>query len=118
MRLKSSPTEKGEFVFGSSPTLSVELFKQGKTISEIAEQRILKPTTIESHLISAFQTGNLDIKVDRILSKKEFKEISDKWKLIGGDKLKPIKEALPDYTYSQIRWAYQFLTKIREADAM
>ena len=39
----------------------VILYKSGKTISEIANKRKLANNTVETHLLSAVQTGNLSI---------------------------------------------------------
>ncbi len=39
----------------------VSLYKSGKTISEIANNRKLANNTVETHLLSAVQTGNLSI---------------------------------------------------------
>ena len=39
----------------------VSLYKSGKTISEIANKRKLANNTVETHLLSAVQTGNLSI---------------------------------------------------------
>lgn len=60
-----------------TPTAEVSfgLFKEGKTIEEIAEARSLVPSTIESHLCSYVESGEIDpfeivekAKLDNILS--------------------------------------------------
>jgi len=55
--------------------ISFTLFKEGKTIEEIAETRSLVPSTIESHLCQYVETGDIDPydiidkqKLDNILS--------------------------------------------------
>ena len=41
--------------------VSLDLFKEGKTIAEIAEERGLSPYTIEGHLVHYVGTGELDV---------------------------------------------------------
>jgi uncharacterized protein YjgD (DUF1641 family) len=52
----SGKPEKGE-----SARLSLQLFKQGKSISDISDERSLSPATIESHLTRFVTTGEVDI---------------------------------------------------------
>jgi uncharacterized protein YpbB len=47
---------------GDSNRMSLQLFKEGKNISEIAGIRGLAQSTIESHLISFIKTGEIDVK--------------------------------------------------------
>jgi uncharacterized protein YpbB len=47
---------------GDSNRISLQLFKDGKRISEIASIRELAQSTIESHLISFIRTGEVDVK--------------------------------------------------------
>ncbi len=42
-------------------TESLEMFRAGKSVEEIAEERELKPITIEGHLVSAIAAGRLDL---------------------------------------------------------
>ncbi|MCB0635250.1 MAG: RecQ family ATP-dependent DNA helicase, partial [Lewinella sp.] len=54
--------QKGNAPQGSSQRISYELYRQGKDIPEIAEQRQMTEQTIWGHLITAFQAGEtLDI---------------------------------------------------------
>ena len=41
--------------------ISFQLFKQGKTIADIATERDFSPTTIEGHLLKYVATGEIDI---------------------------------------------------------
>jgi hypothetical protein len=54
-------TEKSKLVKGQTQQLSFEMFKKGKTIEEIAKERSLSGTTIESHLARYVASGELDI---------------------------------------------------------
>lgn len=47
---------------GDSNRMSLQLFKEGRNIAEIATLRGLSPSTIESHLASFIKTGEVDIK--------------------------------------------------------
>ena len=54
--------EKGNAKPGSTQRISYELFKQGKSIEEIAEQRGIQASTIYSHLASCYLNGDaLDV---------------------------------------------------------
>ncbi|WP_020537132.1 DNA helicase RecQ [Lewinella cohaerens] len=54
--------QKGKAKVGSSHLVTYELFQQGKTISEIAEQRNIKDTTVYTHITACYQSGKpLDI---------------------------------------------------------
>jgi ATP-dependent DNA helicase RecQ len=86
-------------------TLSYNLYKEGKSVKEIAEVRGFKTTTIEDHLLDCAKLG-LEINYsDFVLSEHE-EMIINAYREIGGNKLKPIKEALPeDITYNEIKFA-------------
>jgi uncharacterized protein YpbB len=47
---------------GETNRISLQLFKEGKSIAEIATIRELAPSTIESHLVSFVKTGEVDVK--------------------------------------------------------
>ena len=88
-----------------SPIVSYNLYKEGKNVKEIAEERGLSPRTIEDHLINCAKLG-LEINYSDFLQAEKEELIINAYKKIGGDKLKPIKEALPeDITYTEIRFA-------------
>jgi ATP-dependent DNA helicase RecQ len=60
----------GEKVQGSTHILSYALYKDGKTIEEIAEQRDLKDTTISGHLAKAYEQGE-DLDISTFVSEEE-----------------------------------------------
>lgn len=93
---------KGKIVKIPTHQISYGLFKQGKTISEIAQERSLLKSTIEVHLTKCIATGELSI--EELMSSKKRKVIEKKVKEIGDLALTPIKEALgSDYSYSEIK---------------
>ena len=84
--------------------LSYNLYKEGKSINEIAEARGLKINTIEDHLLDCAKLG-LEINYLDIVPYEHEEMIINVCKEIGGSKLRPIKEALPeDITYGEIKF--------------
>lgn len=85
--------------------ISFSLYKQGKMPEEIALERGLGLTTIETHLAHYVSLGM--IPVTQFVSKEKFDKIIETSKHIEGDaKLAPIKGALgDDYSYSEIKYS-------------
>lgn len=86
-----------------SHIITYGMYKQGKSIKEIAVERELKPMTIENHILKCGQEG-LDIDWDSFIPSEHENEILHTIKQLGTEKLKLIKEALPnDIDYFSIR---------------
>lgn len=86
-------------------TTSYNLYKEGKTVSEIAKIRNLSPQTIEEHLIYCAKLG-YEITFYDFISAEHEELIVKKYIELKTDKLKPIKEALPpEITYAEIKFA-------------
>ena len=84
---------------------SYNLYKEGNSLSDIAKNRGLSEVTIENHLIYCAKLG-FDINYSDFVSHNHEELIIKAYGDIGGDKLKPIKEALPpDITYTEIKFA-------------
>ncbi|OGY41141.1 MAG: ATP-dependent DNA helicase RecQ [Candidatus Buchananbacteria bacterium RBG_13_39_9] len=82
--------------------VSYDLFKDGKTIPEIAEIRGLNFSTIESHL--AFYILNGKLKVIDLVPENKIARITATIKQLGHYPLSPLKEALgEDVSYGEIR---------------
>jgi ATP-dependent DNA helicase RecQ len=81
------------------------LYKEGKTIDEIANIRDLKPLTIENHIINKWSNNKDEINKDFAkLTKKIEDEIISAVEKVGFEKLRPIKDIISkDITYFQIR---------------
>ena len=75
--------------------VSYNLYLEGKSIDDIAEIRQLTKQTIEHHLLKCFEIG-MEIDIDKYVQFEYEDIIIEKIKEIGFDKLKPLKEALPD----------------------
>lgn len=85
-----------------------QLYKEGFSVEEIAEQRKLNPATIFSHLSKLYEEGE-EINISAFLSQAEFKEIIQAAKAMNiknGDPVKPLFEAMDaKFEYHKIRIA-------------
>jgi uncharacterized protein YpbB len=89
---------------GDSQRITLQLFKEGKAISEIAELRKLAVSTIESHLVSFVSTGEIDIK--EIVPESKLDMILQAIEKLNPESLTAtsIKEKLGnEFSYSEIR---------------
>ena len=83
---------------------SYNLYKKGKTIQEIAQIRELKEQTIENHLIDCMEKG-MDVDIEKYIHTEYSEIILEKIKELGFERLKPLKDALPDrVSYFDIRY--------------
>lgn len=78
-----------------SHVITLNMYKEGKSIDEISTERDLKIVTVQDHIIRCALEG-LDVNLDEFIPEKYRNVIYDTIKKIGGEKLKPIKEALPE----------------------
>jgi ATP-dependent DNA helicase RecQ len=82
--------------------ISYQLYKQGKSVSEIAAERNLSVNTVESHLCVYISSGDLEI--DKIVESHKQQAIKRAIELFGAGSLKVLKENLPEeITYGEIR---------------
>lgn len=80
-----------------------ELFKQGYSIEEIAEQRHLKATTIISHITELIELNHV-ANIDQIVLPKHQKIIIEAIEQVGDGALRPIYEVLKErYSFDEIR---------------
>ena len=101
----STPTKKTKEPKPDTKEASFSLYKQGKTIFEIAEARGFALTTIEGHLAHYVSLGM--IPVSNFVAKEKFDVIVNASKKIESEnKLTPLKLELgDDYSYSEIRFS-------------
>jgi hypothetical protein len=84
--------------------ISLDLFRENKSIEEIATHRNLTVSTIEGHLAHYIQTGELP--VDQFLSETELDEITHVIKNTDDPRLANLKELLDHkYGYGKLRMA-------------
>jgi ATP-dependent DNA helicase RecQ len=78
------------------------LYRSGKTVAEIAHERGLAATTIESHLSHFVQTGEMDVL--ELVTQEKIPAIQDAIESYGIERLSPLKEVLGDnYSYGEIK---------------
>ncbi|MEO8415608.1 MAG: helix-turn-helix domain-containing protein [Ginsengibacter sp.] len=99
---KRERKEKSAEIKTDTRTLSYNLFKEGKTVAEIAKERNVTIGTIESHL--AWFVGNGDIDINKMVSLEKQLLIRTAASLHGILSHKILKENLPeDISYGEIR---------------
>lgn len=87
---------------GDSKRLSLSLFNEGKTLQEIASERNLAVSTIESHFTGFILTGEID--VSALVSDEKIKYMLPVVEKNISKSLSEIKHILPDEcTYTEIR---------------
>lgn len=80
----------------NSHLVTLEKYHSGLNISEIAKQRSLSTITIENHLLRCLEEA-CSINWEDFVNKSEYELILSVKQELNTDKLKPIKEALPEY---------------------
>ncbi|MTK13942.1 MAG: DNA helicase RecQ [Clostridiaceae bacterium] len=86
--------------------VTYNLYKEGKSLKDISKERELGITTIQDHIFKCLLDG-MEIIIDDFIQKPYENLILEAIKNIGGNKLKPIKEALPqevDYMSIKAVW--------------
>jgi hypothetical protein len=58
---KTDPVKREKLPIGESQRLSLQLFREGKTIAEIAKERNFAVSTIEGHLTEFVKTGEVSV---------------------------------------------------------
>ncbi|MEO5649706.1 MAG: helix-turn-helix domain-containing protein [Ginsengibacter sp.] len=82
--------------------ISFNLFKEGKSIVDIAKERNLAVSTVEGHLASFVANGEIDI--NKMVSMEKQSLIKEAAKVYGKESFKILKENLPeDIGYGEIR---------------
>jgi hypothetical protein len=93
---------KSKNVKGETYLISLRMFKEGKNIQEIAEERGMVRSTIESHLISFLATGEIDL--GALVTEKKISEIRKVIAELGETGSAAIKEKLgTDFSYNEIK---------------
>jgi hypothetical protein len=99
----ASRTQKGD-----SNRLSLQLFREGRSITEISKQRSLSVSTVEGHLASFIFTGEVEVK--ELVPEHKIGPILAVIKEIGGGALGPIRSRLGnDYSFGEIRAVVNYL---------
>lgn len=99
---KTSGADKGKQV-GETYLITLELFKEGKTPEEIAEERSMAVGTIESHLARFIENGEL--KLQELMPHEKTEAIRTVIEMVKSSKLTDIMAKLGDeFTYGEIKW--------------
>ena len=90
--------------------ISLEMFRAGMSVKEIAKERNYTTSTIESHLASYIPSGEVDIL--ELLSLKKYKEILKAIEKVEFKNLTELKEQVDDsFTYAELRLVLLTLEK-------
>jgi hypothetical protein len=92
---------KGKKTKGDSAKLSYEMFRSGKSVSEIAKERDLVENTIQSHMVGFIQKGELEIL--ELMDEEKVSDIKAAVKKYYKDSIIPVKKSLGEgYSYAEI----------------
>ncbi|MBT2694264.1 DNA helicase RecQ [Bacillus sp. ISL-55] len=80
---------------GDSHLETYKLHQAGKTVAEISAKRELVDSTVENHLIQCIQQG-MEVDYDLLIPAEHIEDLERAVEEAGRDRLKPIKELLPD----------------------
>ena len=105
--LKTSSThssDKNKIPKEDTKVVTYNLYNSGKTIDEICNIRGLTKQTIENHLLKCYE-ADFDVDLEKNVQTQFKDDILNAINLIGIEKLKPLKEALPSQvTYFDINY--------------
>jgi uncharacterized protein YpbB len=97
----------------STKQISFDLFKSGKSVTEIASLRELTPSTIEGHLSHFISTGELSIY--QFISPQKVTEISDYFRINNSREIGPAKAHFGEYvSFSELRMVIGHIGYVRE----
>ncbi len=109
-RAKATKTKTSRASSGNTQRESFDMYKAGISIAEIASMRSLAPTTIENHLCSFIQSGEME--VTELVDQQKIPAIKDVVESYGADRLAPLKEVLGDeYSYTEIKAVVSWMKK-------
>ncbi len=92
--------------------LTLELFRQGKPVPEIACQRKLATSTIESHLQRLLESK--EVKIEELLSRDKMEQI--KAAIGSSESLREIKDRLPEtVSYGEIKYVLTAMGRFKHS---
>ncbi|RAJ13521.1 helix-turn-helix domain-containing protein [Olleya aquimaris] len=95
---------------GDTKKTSLDLFKSGKSIEQIAFERDLNVNTIIGHLASFIPSG--EIKITDLISEKHYKELKELIPKHTFENLSDLKHQIDDkYTYGELRLVLDELSR-------
>jgi hypothetical protein len=85
-----------------SEDITLKLFEQGKSISEIASERVLSESTIYSHAGRLLKAEKIEI--NQLLSSEKLKELEEAFKDFNGESVTHLKEKYGDkFSWDELR---------------
>lgn len=104
---------KGKKEKGATQKETLELYRSGKTVAEIAALRNLAPGTIETHLARFVRTGDIDI--TELVEADKIEGILKVIEQVGTESMGAIKGRCPDdVSYSEIRAVMHYHALLNE----
>ncbi|MEM9823619.1 MAG: RecQ family ATP-dependent DNA helicase, partial [Bacteroidota bacterium] len=102
-------SKSGQTIQGATQTQTLQLYKRGFPVDQIATQRQLSPTTVYSHLLELYKQGE-DVNPSRFVSKKEVKAVLEVLQQLPEPyKLRDIYEKLDEQMpYHKIKFALAY----------
>ncbi len=100
--VKKIKNQKNKPVKNDTKNKTLDLYKQGRPLKEIATERNLAPSTIEGHLAFFIESG--EIPVGDLLNIEKQLLIRTAIKQKGYESLQAIKEILPSVSYGELKW--------------
>lgn len=95
----------------STRQLTLDLYRQGRSIEEIVLERNLKASTIISHLAELIEAGEA-IDVENLIQPGHYDIIVNALQQVGDEALKPVKDFLGDeYSYDEIKLVRSLLRR-------
>jgi hypothetical protein len=92
---------------------SFNLYKNGKSIDEIATELKFTKNTIQQHLIKYIGVDNSGILREKFIKDDDWVLLKDAFEKHGIEKLKPIKDEVGrKISYETIKWAHGFFTHL------
>ncbi|MNE73157.1 hypothetical protein D3C80_1691490 [compost metagenome] len=111
--MEEEPENTAKRTKGDSHRISLELYKGGKSVKEIATERDMAESTIEGHLTSFIGTG--EIKIEELVSTEKLPVMLNAINELGMS-LGVLKEKLgSEYSYAEIKAAIAYHKTISEA---
>lgn len=101
-KVKKSLSKTNKALKADTKKISFDLYKEGKKIKEIAQERNLAESSIEGHLAYFIESGEIDI--NELVDAEKLLSITGIIKKTGAASLQKIKEQLPDISYTELKW--------------
>jgi ATP-dependent DNA helicase RecQ len=107
----AAPKKAAKKAVGDSHLETFQLHQQTLSVEEIAQKRELTLSTVENHLIQCAQQG-MEVDFNRLIPAEYIPLLQKAVEEVGRDRLKPIKEQLPEeVSYFMIKSYLYFLSK-------